>query len=225
MGTQSYRVRSVHGGRIQYRTECEAYTAGVNPRPTVQPPTVCVASHARRHFIAKARPNFRYRLLATKQALVCVLRKFTARQTKSSTFVIARALRLLIHRKRSPLSRLRTRSSFGSNNPVDCYSLPKLPLRYLTREGIVLSPLQPFSLTPCVNISNCEAIYRVRSTYRICFACKANISRLAMRGISNPTKWTSSAKRISFPRSPYAGASPRATGPFDFAQGDTACRL
>ena len=47
-----------------------------------------------------------------------------------------------------------------------------------------------------VNISNCEAIYRVRSTYRICFVHKANISRLAMRGISNPTKSDFSSKAL-----------------------------
>ena len=59
-----------------------------------------------------------------------------------------------------------------------------------------LIPIHLFSLTPRVNISNCVAIYRVRSTYRICFACKANISRLAMRGISNPTKSDFSSKAL-----------------------------
>ena len=39
-----------------------------------------------------ARPNFRYRLLATKRALVCVLRKFIARQTESQAFTIVKAL-------------------------------------------------------------------------------------------------------------------------------------
>ena len=46
-------------------------------------------------FTAKAQPNFRYRLMATKRVLNCVLRKFIARQTKSPTFVIVRALRLI----------------------------------------------------------------------------------------------------------------------------------
>ena len=75
-GANANRVRVVHGGSKPPPYGCK-----------------CVQSAKPLTPAAKARPNFRYRLLATKRALVCVLRKFIARQTKSPTFVIVRALR------------------------------------------------------------------------------------------------------------------------------------
>ncbi|MBQ2737123.1 MAG: hypothetical protein IJF38_00400 [Clostridia bacterium] len=61
-------------------SESLAYTAGVNPRPTVQMRT-------------EPKPDRIFGIaIATKRALVCVLRKFKARQTESPNFAIARAL-------------------------------------------------------------------------------------------------------------------------------------
>ena len=108
-GATTHCVRSVHGGRdpdalrrptgstpLRLRSGQQAIACWLRmtyPRPTGANAYRVRSPHARRHFTAKARPNFRYRLLATKRALNCVLRKFIARQTKSPTFVIVRALR------------------------------------------------------------------------------------------------------------------------------------
>ena len=82
----------------------------MSTHPPQAVPQVCTANfqdamhpyshHKGRLITAKAQPNFRYRLLATKRALNCVLRKFIARQTESPTFAIVRALHMLMHSKK-----------------------------------------------------------------------------------------------------------------------------
>jgi len=72
------------------------------------------------HFTAKVRPNFRYRLLATKLVLYGVLLEFIARQTESPTFVIAIALRTRRERSRR----------FASPYGFDCGLCPPLRMTY-----------------------------------------------------------------------------------------------
>ena len=57
---------------------------------------------------------------------------------------------------------------------------------YLVRHPYLI-PIHLFSPAPRVNISNCVAIYRVRSTYRICFVHKANISTQCLHRLPRPT--------------------------------------
>ena len=107
---------------VQPPTVCEAYTAGVNPRPTivrsrtvVQSPSRPQAYHARSayHFCLKSK-NITF-VLQNKYITPCLQGIFprpTAKDYSSTT-------------PWSPLSRLRTRSSFGSNNTKYCFSHTK----------------------------------------------------------------------------------------------------
>ena len=157
-GAEAYNVRGVHGGQIS-RLACKAYRhtarCAYRVRSTYRICFACKANISTRCLASPPLPyNHPTKSDFSSKALLCLFIHEVdfIRQGRISLqapyiplpkpdFCYNESLASTHPPQAVPLSRLRTRSSFGSNNPLDCYSLPKLPLRYLTREGLSRSHL------------------------------------------------------------------------------------
>ena len=123
-GATTNCVRSLHGGSRTPALRCKCVQSAKRTRRHQGTALRYKPLTPEVHFTTKARPNFRYR--HSDKTRACLrFAKIHSKANRKSDFCDSESLASTHPPQAVPLSRLRTRSNFGSNSPLDCYSLPK----------------------------------------------------------------------------------------------------